>query len=125
MLQLHPVCGEDAHRCLPAAEQPLHALAGCEGSAADSSCICPVQAESYTAADAGTMELPDSEEAAVQAKNDPFARLEKGVEDKQRGREGAERIAELREDSAAKYQDDYTMNKALRRQLRYAPSPAA
>ena len=70
------------------------------------------------------MELPETEEAAVQAKNDPFARLEKGVEDKQRGREGAERIAELREDSAAKYMDDYTMNKALRRQLRYAPWPA-
>ena len=70
------------------------------------------------------MELPDTEETAVQAKNDPFARLEKGVEDKQRGREGAERIAELREDSAAKYMDDYTMNKALRRQLRHVPCPA-
>ena len=80
-----------------------------------------MQAESYTAADAETMELPDGDEAAVQAKSDPFARLEKGVEDKRRGREGAERIAELREDSAAKYRDDYTMNKALRRQLRYAP----
>ena len=58
------------------------------------------------------MELPDKEDA--------FARLEKGVEDKRRGREGAERLAELREDSAAKYKDDYTINKALRRQLRYA-----
>ena len=77
-----------------------------------------VQAESYTAADAETMELPDKEEEAAQAQPDPFARLEKGVEDKRRGREGAERIAELREDSAAKYKDDYTINKALRRQLR-------
>lgn len=66
------------------------------------------------------MELPDKEEGAAQAREDPFARLEKGVEDRRRGREGAKRIAELREDSAAKYQDDYTVNKALRRQLRYA-----
>ena len=89
------------------------------------------QAESYTAADAETMELPDKEEGAAQAQPDPFARLEKGVEDRRRGREGAERIAELREDSAAKYKDDYTINKALRRQLRSVfwamrtlPSPA-
>ena len=81
------------------------------------------QAESYTAADAETMELPDKEEeGAAQAQPDPFARLEKGVEDRRRGREGAERIAELREDSAAKYKDDYTINKALRRQLRYVLS---
>lgn len=79
-----------------------------------------LQAESYTAADAETMELPDNEDGAALAKNDPFARLEKGVEDKRRGREGAERIAELREDSRAKYEDDYAINKALRRQLRYA-----
>ena len=78
------------------------------------------QAESYTAADAETMELPDKEEGAAQAREDPFVRLEKGVEDKRRGREGAERLAELHEDSAAKYKDDYTINKALRRQLRYA-----
>ena len=82
--------------------------------------VSSLQAESYTAADAETMELPDNEDGAAQAKNDPFARLEKGVEDKRRGREGAERIAELREDSSAKYEDDYAINKALRRQLRYA-----
>ncbi|CAL5224116.1 g6748 [Coccomyxa viridis] len=76
------------------------------------------KAESYTAADAETMELPDKEEEGAQAQPDPFARLEKGVEDRRRGREGAERIAELREDSSAKYKDDYTINKALRRQLR-------
>ena len=76
------------------------------------------QAELYTAADAETMELPDKEDGAAQAKEDPFARLEKGVEDRRRGREGAERIAELREDSNAKYRDDYTINRALRRQLR-------
>ena len=35
------------------------------------------------------------------------------------GSEGAERVADLREDSEAKYKDDYTINKALRRQLRY------
>lgn len=75
-----------------------------------------MQLETYTAQDAETLELPDSEEAP--AKDDPFSKLEKGVEDRRRGREGAERLAELREDSEAKYKDDYTINKALRRQLR-------
>jgi coiled-coil domain-containing protein 130 len=79
-----------------------------------------LQAESYTAADAEVIELPDKEEGAAMAAADPLARLEKGVEDKRRGREGAERVAELREDSKAKYKDDYTINKALRRQLRFA-----
>ena len=54
------------------------------------------QAESYTAADAETMELPNKEEGAAQAKEDPFARLEKGVEDKearQRGRPQDSRAA--------------------------------
>ena len=79
--------------------------------------IC-TQAESYTAADAETIELPEKEEETAQAVPDPFAKLEKGVEDRRRGREGAERIAELRADSEAKYKDDYSINKALRRQLR-------
>lgn len=87
------------------------------------SVVLPVlQAESYTAADAEVIELPDKEEGAATATADPLARLEKGVEDKQRGREGAERVAGLREDSEAKYKDDYTINKALRRQLRFESS---
>jgi hypothetical protein len=87
------------------------------------SVVLPVlQAESYTAADAEVMELPDKEEGAAMAAVDPLARLEKGIEDKRRGCEGAERVAELREDSEAKYKDDYTINKALRRQLRFESS---
>ena len=75
------------------------------------------QAETYTAEAAETMELPDSEEA--QAKDDPFSKLERRVEDRKRGVQGADRLAELLEDSEAKMKDDYTINKALRRQLRY------
>jgi hypothetical protein len=81
-----------------------------------------LQAESYTAQDAETLELPDQEMA--QASNDAFFKLERGVEDRRRGREGAERLAELREDSEAKYKDDYSINKALRRQLRCVSWPA-
>ncbi len=77
-----------------------------------------MQAETYTAQDAETHELPDSEEA--QAKDDPFSKLERRVEDSRRGREGADRLSELLEDSEAKTKDDYSINKALRRQLRFA-----
>ncbi|EIE21957.1 DUF572-domain-containing protein [Coccomyxa subellipsoidea C-169] len=76
------------------------------------------KAETYTAQDAETHELPDSEEA--QAKDDPFSKLERRVEDSRRGREGADRLSELLEDSEAKTKDDYSINKALRRQLRGA-----
>ena len=67
------------------------------------------------------MELPDPEAASVAAAADPFAKLERGNEDSRRGRVGAERISELREDAAAKYSEDYRINKALRRQLRCEP----
>ncbi|BDA46914.1 Coiled-coil domain-containing protein 130 homolog [Coccomyxa sp. Obi] len=76
------------------------------------------KAETYTAEAAETLELPDSEEA--QAKDDPFSKLERRVEDRKRGIQGADRLAELLEDSEAKMKDDYTINKALRRQLRSA-----
>lgn len=76
-----------------------------------------LQAETYTAEAAETLELPDSEEA--QAKDNPFSKLEQRVEDWKRGIAGADRLAELLEDSEAKMKDDYTINKALRRQLRY------
>ena len=47
-------------------------------------------------------------------------RLEAATEDRRRGLEGAERIADLLKDAGAKYGDDYAMNKALRRRLRCA-----
>ena len=74
------------------------------------------QEETYTAEDAGTHELPDREESGRPA--DVLQRLEAATEDRRRGLEGAERIAELLKDAGAKYGDDYAMNKALRRRLR-------
>ena len=82
-------------------------------------CSCTyTQEEGYTAEDAETMELPDPEAASAAAANDPFVRLERGQEDGARGRRGAERLAELRDDARAKFAQDYAINKALRRQLR-------
>lgn len=83
----------------------------------DTALVIVTQEETYTAQDAETLELPDPE--AAQAADDPFSKLERRVEDKRRGRQGADRLSELLDDSEAKYRDDYTINKALRRQLRY------
>ena len=65
------------------------------------------------------MELPDSEDRPKL--NDPFAKLEHGNEDARRGRDARNRLTELYSDSAAKFQDDYATNKALRRAMRYVP----
>ena len=62
------------------------------------------------------MELPDSDDRPKL--NDPFAKLEHGNEDAQRGRDARNRLTELYSDSAAKFQDDYATNKALRRAMR-------
>jgi hypothetical protein len=83
----------------------------------------PEQEEGYTAEDAETMELPDPEAAAAAGAADPFAKLERGNEDGRRGRVGRERLAELRADAEAKFGADYKINKALRRQLRWALVP--
>lgn len=80
------------------------------------------QVEEYSAADAETLELPESSERA--ALDDPFARLEHGDVDKRRAAAARERLAELREDSAVKYKNDYEMNKALRRDMRCGVSPS-
>jgi len=74
------------------------------------------QEEGYTAEDAGTHELPDREAAG--RPGDALARLEAATEDRRRGLEGAERLAELAKDAQARFGDDYAMNKALRRRLR-------
>ena len=76
------------------------------------------QEEGYTAEDAGTHELPDREHAG--RPGDALARLEAATEDRRRGLEGAERLAELAKDAQARFGDDYAMNKALRRRLRCA-----
>lgn len=74
------------------------------------------QEETWTAADAETMELPDSAERPNL--DDPFAKLEHGNEDSRRGRESRTRLTELYTDSSAKFKDDYAANKALRRAMR-------
>lgn len=72
--------------------------------------------ETWTAADAETMELPDS--ADRPKLDDPFAKLEHGNEDKRRGWDARERLTDLYSDSAAKFKDDYATNKQLRRVMR-------
>ena len=65
------------------------------------------------------MELPDrEEEAAVAPLDDPFSKLERGETDKRKGRELGVRVAELFHDSNEKFRDDYSINKALRRNNR-------
>lgn len=79
------------------------------------------KAETWTAESAETIQLPDrDEDGAAGAPDDPFAKLERGETDKRRGRELGGRLAELYHDSSQKYKDDYSLNKALRRQNRYA-----
>jgi Saf4/Yju2 protein len=78
--------------------------------------LAELQEETWTAADAETMELPDSDERPKL--NDPFAKLEHGNDDARRGRDARNRLTELYSDSAAKFQDDYATNKALRRAMR-------
>ena len=78
-----------------------------------------MQAETWTAEDAETIELPDrEEEEAVQPRDDPFAQLERGESDKRKGRELSTRIAELHYDSNQKFKDDYSINRSLRQKNR-------
>lgn len=83
---------------------------------ADSSLLQCTQEETWTAADAETMELPDS--ADRPKLDDPFAKLEHGNDDKRQGRDARERLTDLYSDSAAKFKDDYATNKQLRRAMR-------
>ncbi len=81
------------------------------------------QVETWTAADAETMELPDSKDRPDMA--DPFARMEHGEEDRRQGRRLRHRLLELRADAEVKFGDDYAANKALRKAMRCAPCAAA
>mmetsp|Transcript_807 Transcript_807/g.2490 ORF Transcript_807/g.2490 Transcript_807/m.2490 type:complete len:335 (+) Transcript_807:475-1479(+) len=72
--------------------------------------------ETWTAADAETMELPDSKEKPDMS--DPFARMEHGEEDRRQGRRLRHRLVELRADADIKFGDDYAANKALRNAMR-------
>jgi len=82
------------------------------------------QAETWTAADAETMELETAAERAA-IRDDPLARLEHGLDDKRRAKETRGRLLELRADAEAKYADDYAINKALRAKNRCAVKPLA
>ena len=78
-----------------------------------------LQAETWTAESAETIELPDKdEEEAAAPLGDPFYKLERGETDKRKGRELGARVAELFHDSNEKFKDDYSINKALRRNNR-------
>ena len=81
------------------------------------------QVETWTAADAETMELPDSKDRPDMA--DPFARMEHGEEDRRQGRRLRHRLLELRADADVKFGDDYSANKTLRKAMRCTPYVAA
>ncbi len=82
-------------------------------------CCTARQAETWTAADAETMELETAAERSA-IRDDPLARLEHGLDDKRRAKETRGRLLELRADAEAKYADDYAINKALRGKNRCA-----
>lgn len=75
-----------------------------------------MQAEEYTAADAEVMELMDQHDK--EKLNDPLAKLEHGNAVIARKKAQNERLLDLKDDSTAKYKNDYEMNKMLRRNLR-------
>lgn len=72
--------------------------------------------ETWTAADAETMELPDSADKPNLA--DPLVRLEHGEDDRRQGHRLRHRLLELRADADVKYGDDYGANKRLRSAMR-------
>lgn len=72
--------------------------------------------ETWTAADAETMELPDSADKPNLA--DPLVRLEHNVNDRREGTRLRHRLVELYADSDVKYGDDYSSNKRLRNAMR-------
>ena len=74
------------------------------------------QVEEYTAADAEVMEVMDQHDK--EKLDDPLSKLEHNTEVMARKKLQNERLLDLRDDSAAKYKNDYAMNKLLRKNLR-------
>lgn len=72
--------------------------------------------EEYDIEDAETFALPADEERGKLA--DPFYRLEHQEEDLQKKKEAAPVLVRLQHVSDARHADDYSLNKALRAQLR-------
>lgn len=79
------------------------------------------QAEEYTSADAEVMELMDQHDK--EKLDDPLAKLEHGNAIMARKKAQNARLLDLKDDSTAKYKNDYAMNKLLRKNLRYASVP--
>lgn len=76
-----------------------------------------IQAEEYTAADAEVMELMDQHDR--EKLDDPLSKLEHHTDVMIKKKAQNERLVDLRDDSNAKYKNDYEMNKLLRKNLRY------
>jgi len=79
-----------------------------------------LQAEEYTAADAEVMELMDKHDR--EKLDDPLSKLEHHTDVMIKKKAQNERLVDLRDDSNAKYKNDYEMNKLLRKNLRYVPT---
>ena len=75
------------------------------------------QAEEYTAEDAEVMELMDQHDR--EKLDDPLSKLEHHTDVMIKKKAQNERLVDLRDDSSAKYKNDYEMNKLLRKNLRY------
>ncbi len=80
-----------------------------------------VQAEEYTAADAEVMELMDQHDR--EKLDDPLSKLEHHTDVMVKKRAQNERLIDLKDDSNAKYKNDYEMNKLLRKNLRCVLRP--
>ncbi|KAA6421722.1 MAG: hypothetical protein FRX49_08333 [Trebouxia sp. A1-2] len=74
------------------------------------------KAEEYTAADAEVMELMDQHDR--EKLDDPLSKLEHHTDVMIKKKAQNERLVDLRDDSNAKYKNDYEMNKLLRKNLR-------
>eukprot|EP00019_Armaparvus_languidus_P001335 CAMPEP_0168596500 /NCGR_PEP_ID=MMETSP0420-20121227/10053_1 /TAXON_ID=498008 /ORGANISM="Pessonella sp." /LENGTH=278 /DNA_ID=CAMNT_0008633067 /DNA_START=82 /DNA_END=918 /DNA_ORIENTATION=+ len=72
--------------------------------------------ETYDASDAEVIDVPTEEERMAIA-NDPFRSLERVVEDKQKAAKAAPRLQQLAVDRTV-WNDDYSINRKLRRRLR-------
>lgn len=75
-----------------------------------------LQVETYTAADAGVIELMDDHDRAQQ--DDPLSKLEKGTEMRAKRVDLNMRLSALQEDSHGRYKNDYKMNTVMRKRMR-------
>ncbi|GFR49466.1 hypothetical protein Agub_g11526 [Astrephomene gubernaculifera] len=80
--------------------------------------------ESYSAADAEVIELPDEEERE-RRRRDPLYRLEYQQDAKAKALSGAARLAAIQDMADARAADPYTLNRALRASLRGEKRTAA